>query len=246
MLRQSLFAADGEDHEYAESGFTLIELIVSMAILMLVLGMFFGTLASLTKSEDRAQRLVSNEQAVRFELDQLSREIRAANPIAVLPNPTDYSNQIEMVLGPTGGTQQVVRWTYDTDPSSPKYERLQRELMSSTSSTATVLSSSWYLTRIRNVETELRCSPTSTSSSRHGRRWVQQLRHSELRDSRAHLDVIRLESASPSPFSEDPGRRAPQSPTRRCRMQLPRADASAPETSRGSMIGRGRRPAMVL
>jgi prepilin-type N-terminal cleavage/methylation domain-containing protein len=145
--------SDDDRDSTTEAGFTLIELIVSMAILMLVLGMFFGTLSSLTKSEDRAQRLVSNEQAVRFELDQLSREIRAANPIAVLANPTDYSNQIEMVLGPTGGTQQVVRWTYDTDPTSPKYERLQRELMSSTSSTATVLSSSWYLTRIRNVET---------------------------------------------------------------------------------------------
>ena len=72
---------------------------------------------SLTNSEDRSQRLVSNEQNVRFELDQLAREIRAANPIVPLLNATtaaDYRNQIELVLGPTGGTQTVVRWTYDT------------------------------------------------------------------------------------------------------------------------------------
>jgi type II secretory pathway pseudopilin PulG len=136
-----------------QDGFTVIELVVTMMILMIVLSMFFGALTSLTKSEDRAQRLVSNEQNVRYELDQLSREIRAANPLTVLTNATDYSNEIGMVLGPTGGSQQVVRWFYDTDPASPHYERLSREIMSDSSDTATVVSTSWYLIRVRNVET---------------------------------------------------------------------------------------------
>jgi type II secretory pathway pseudopilin PulG len=135
-----------------EDGFSLIELVISMGILMLVLGMFFSTLDSLTRSEDRAQRLVSNEQNVRFELDQLAREVRAANPLVILSSTTQYSDQIEMVLGPTGGAQSVVRWTYETDPSAENYERLSRELMSDTSATATVLSTSWYLIRVRNVE----------------------------------------------------------------------------------------------
>jgi Tfp pilus assembly protein PilW len=43
--------------------------------------MFLATLQSLTTNEDRSQRLVSNEQNVRFELDQLARDIRAANPL---------------------------------------------------------------------------------------------------------------------------------------------------------------------
>ena len=135
-----------------EQGFTVIELTVTMMILAIVLTMFFGALTSLTKSEDRAQRLVSNEQNVRYELDQLSREVRAANPLTVLTNATDYSNEIGMVLGPTGGSQQVVRWFYDTDPTSPHYERLSREIMSDSSDTATVVSTSWYLIRVRNVE----------------------------------------------------------------------------------------------
>ena len=135
-----------------EDGFTVIEVTIASAILLTVLAMFFSTLVSLTRSEDRSQRLVSNEQNVRFELDQLSREVRAANPLTVLTNATDYSNEIEFILGPTGGTQSVVRWTYDTDPTSPHYERLSRQLMSDSSTTATVLATSWYLIRVRNVE----------------------------------------------------------------------------------------------
>ncbi len=138
--------------ETAEAGFTLVEVMISSAILLLVLAMFFNTLVSLTRSEDRAQRLVANEQSVRFELDQLAREVRSANPLTILSSTAAYSNQIEMVLGPTGGTQSVVRWTYDTDPASPTYEKLDRQLMSDASSTATVVASSWHLIRVRNVE----------------------------------------------------------------------------------------------
>jgi type II secretory pathway pseudopilin PulG len=140
-----------ERARHEERGFTIIEITIATSIMLVVLAMFFATLSSLSQSEDRAQRLVSNEQNVRFELDQLSREIRAANPLTPLLNATTaaaYSNQIEVVLGPTGGTQQVVRWTYDS-----VNERMSRELMSSTAATATVLSQSFLLTRVRNVET---------------------------------------------------------------------------------------------
>jgi type II secretory pathway pseudopilin PulG len=133
-----------------EGGFTIIEVMIATSILMIVLGMFFATLESLTKSEDRSQRLVSNEQNVRFELDQLAREVRASNPLVALPttNVADYESQIEFVLGPTGGVQQVVRWTYNTVT-----ETVARQIMSDTSTTATVVSQSFLLTHVRNVET---------------------------------------------------------------------------------------------
>jgi prepilin-type N-terminal cleavage/methylation domain-containing protein len=134
-----------------ERGFTIIEVTIATSIMLVVLAMFFATLTSLTKSEDRSQRLVTNEQNVRFELDQLAREIRASNPLTPLPNAVTaaaYSNQIELVLGPTGGAQQVVRWTYNTAT-----EKLSRELMSSAAAGATVLTQSFFLTRVRNVET---------------------------------------------------------------------------------------------
>lgn len=134
-----------------DDGFTIVEVMIASSIFVVVLTMFFATLTSLTRSEDRSQRLVSNEQNVRFELDQMAREIRAANPIVPLANATtaaDYENQIEVVLGPTGGTQQVVRWTYDTVK-----KEMVRQVMSGTSSTATVLSQSFFLNRVRNIET---------------------------------------------------------------------------------------------
>src|SRR5689334_22789699 len=124
---------------------------VTISILLIVLVIVFGMLVSLTRNESRSQALVSNEQNVRFELDQLAREIRSANPLVPLLNASSaatYENQIEMVLGPTGGTQKVVRWTYDTAA-----EQMVRQVMSGTSSTATVVSQSFYLARVRNVET---------------------------------------------------------------------------------------------
>ena len=134
-----------------EQGFTVIEVMVTAMILLIVLGVLFSTLVSLTNQESRSEHLVSNEQNVRFELDQLAREIRAANPLVPLLNAgsaATYENQIEMVLGPTGGTQTVVRWTYDTAA-----EEMERQVMSDTSASATVVSQSFFLTRVRNVET---------------------------------------------------------------------------------------------
>ena len=59
---------------------------------------------------------MSNEQNVRFELDQLAREIRAANPLVAADASIAavLDTRSKMVLGPTGGAQKVVRWTYDT------------------------------------------------------------------------------------------------------------------------------------
>lgn len=140
------------DNHEDEGGFTLVELMVASMMLVIVVVLFFNMLTSLTSSEHRAQALVSNEQAVRFELTQLAREVRAANPLVVQSTTDSYSNQITLVLGPTGGTQEVVRWTYDTDPDSPTYLQLARELMSDSSFSATVVSRSWFLTRVRNLE----------------------------------------------------------------------------------------------
>ena len=61
----------GLDH-CREDGFTVVEVMVATSILLIVLALLFSTLVSLTNSENRAERLVANEQNVRFELDQLA------------------------------------------------------------------------------------------------------------------------------------------------------------------------------
>jgi prepilin-type N-terminal cleavage/methylation domain-containing protein len=198
------FRAAREQRLQGEQGFTLIELVIAMSILMLVLGAFFQTLVSLTRSEDRSQRLVSNEQNVRFEVDQMAREIRAANPLVPLLNATDasaYENQIELVLGPTGGAQTVVRWTYDT-----AQEEMLRQVMSGTDANATVLAQSWFLNRVRNKETG---QPVFTYYSQHNIDLVQDTLDNQgnLHDpancaTRVHIVLTSDSNPGPLPFTE--------------------------------------------
>ena len=230
-------APDADATRDAEAGFTIVEVMVSTAILLLVLAMCFGTLVSLTRSEDRANRLVSNEQNVRFELNQLAREIRAANPLVPLPNATtasDYDNQIEMVLGPTGGTQKVVRWTYDTTTLL-----MARQVMSDTSSTATVLSQSFFLharpERGDGTSRVLVLRPARHRSRRagaHERR--QRARRRQLRRPGAHRDLVGLEPRSGAVHG-DAGRGSPQPASRKRGVRMMQQPAPRPRaTSAGT------------
>ena len=187
-----------------EAGFSIIEVMIATSILLIVLAMLFSSLVSLTNSENRSERLVGNEQNVRFELDQLAREIRAANPLVPLLNASTaatYDSQIEMVLGPTGGTQSVVRWTYDTTN-----EEMLRQVMTDTSASATVVSQSFFLTRVRNVETG---APVFTYYGQHDEDLVAQTlaNSGNLHDAancavRVHIVLTSDSNPGPIPFTE--------------------------------------------
>jgi type II secretory pathway pseudopilin PulG len=187
-----------------ERGFTIIEVTIASAIMLTVLAMFLATLQSLTTNEDRSQRLVSNEQNVRFELDQLARDIRAANPLVPLlnaPTAATYSNQIEVVLGPTGGTQKVVRWTYNTVA-----EQMVRQVMSDTSASATIVSQAFFLSRVRNIET---ATPVFTYYGQHNEDLVAQTlaNNGNTHDAancavRVHIVITSDSNPGPVPFTE--------------------------------------------
>lgn len=131
-----------------EAGFTVVELGVVMMIMVLVLTAFYGLLETLTKHEHRTQALVGNEQAVRFFINELGREIRSSNPMQTLSttDADDYTNSIELALGPSGGTQQYVRWTYDEAA-----QVVTREILTGPGGTATTTTAK--LDRVRNNET---------------------------------------------------------------------------------------------
>lgn len=133
-----------------ERGMSVIELTIASMILMIVLAVLFSGLMSLTRSEKRAGDQVTNEQSVRFVMTQLTREIRAANPLITFTTKTTYSNQIEVVYGPTGGAQKVLRYRYDNTIGSATYQTLFREVMSDATSSATVLTSAKVLEHVRN------------------------------------------------------------------------------------------------
>ncbi|HET6793813.1 MAG TPA: hypothetical protein VFH45_05195 [Acidimicrobiales bacterium] len=135
-----------------EAGFSVLELVIAASILLIVLAVFGNTMISLGNTEVRSQALVANEQNTRFVLDQLTREIRAANPLVALGSLSSYSNSLELELGPVGGSQKVVRWLYDTTTGSPTYKELVRQVMSDATTSATVVSQAVVLTSVRNAE----------------------------------------------------------------------------------------------
>ena len=131
------------------AGFALVEAVVTLSLLMVVLAMFLDSLGSLTNSSQRVQALVANEETVRFGLDQMQRDLRAATALDALTASSGYGSQIRFELGPAG-SRQYLRWLYDTTPTSPTYQSLLRQVMAGPTS-ATVLNQGIVITRAENV-----------------------------------------------------------------------------------------------
>ncbi len=131
----------------------MIETVIVLAILLVVVAMFFEVLDSLTKADQRVQGLVNNQETVRFAVNHLGRELRAANPLDASSTTGAYRNEVKIELGPTPGTHQYIRWLYDTSALSPTFESLLRQVMSGPSAFATVVSQAVVVTRVHNVET---------------------------------------------------------------------------------------------
>jgi prepilin-type N-terminal cleavage/methylation domain-containing protein len=104
--RHDHIAEDGD-----ETGFTLVELLVSMTILLVVLGSLLSVLESLTTSERRTSSRVDTEQAARLTLTQLARDLRESNPVQPQPDLTGYSAAVDVLLD--GPPPQHIRWAYD-------------------------------------------------------------------------------------------------------------------------------------
>lgn len=130
---------------------TVVEVTIVSALLLVVLGIFFGLLVSLTNNERRTQALVTNEQNVRFVMAEMTREIRAANPILPVTPLSAYRDKIELALGPKSAPQTYVRWSYNSTAQT-----VRRAVLSApTSSGGTVLSSAVKLRRVRNKDSSV-------------------------------------------------------------------------------------------
>ena len=137
------------DRDRGSAGFAMVEAIVTLSLLTVVLAMFLDSLGSLTNSSQRVQALVVNEQTVRFGLDQMQRDLRAATALDALSASSGYGSEVRFELG-SAGARQYLRWLYDTTPSSPTYQSVLRQVMAGPTS-ATVLSQGIVITRAQNV-----------------------------------------------------------------------------------------------
>ncbi|GAC1410175.1 MAG: hypothetical protein NVSMB57_03660 [Actinomycetota bacterium] len=102
----------------AEEGFTIVELTLASALMLIIVAAFLQTAISLANSDARAQAVANNAEDVRVVLNDLARDLRAANPLA----PADSSgartaptaNLLRVALGAAGSAQTYLEWKYDS------------------------------------------------------------------------------------------------------------------------------------
>lgn len=109
----SALAERGPGPGRGSDGFTLIELVVSMSILMVVLGALVGGMATLFNTEKRSSTHITDEQSARFVMDAVTRDLRAANPVLPQTALSTYHSTADVLTGPAGSGQVHLRWTYD-------------------------------------------------------------------------------------------------------------------------------------
>lgn len=105
-----------------EGGFTLVEILVAIAILGVVMTAIFNLYLGTERSADTQDRIADVQQNVRFALDQVVRDIRMAG--FAMPSATEA-----IVSGPTNPTA-AAPFTLQTGSSSDKILRIREEFTS--------------------------------------------------------------------------------------------------------------------
>ncbi|HMJ00730.1 MAG TPA: type II secretion system protein [Gaiellaceae bacterium] len=103
-----------------ESGYTLMELVMVLAILGIVVGALTTLFVGATNAEFESNRRFQAQQAARIAIDKMRREIHCASAIT----PTGATNSISVTLPSqcpsAGGSQTIV--TYDTAGSGQRFQ----------------------------------------------------------------------------------------------------------------------------
>ena len=101
----------GPGPEREQAGFTLVELVVSMTLLVLILGALLGALDSMTRTERITSTRVDDDQALRLTLAQLTRDVGDANPVQAQPSVGAYPTTADLLLD--GPPSTHVQWSFD-------------------------------------------------------------------------------------------------------------------------------------
>jgi type II secretory pathway pseudopilin PulG len=129
----------------ADAGFTLLELTIAAALMVVVIGSFGAVATLMMGTETNAVAGENTSTAMRFVVTQVQSDIQAAVPnpnspinsntgLVALSAPfsgAPFNNQLQVQLGPVG-SQQTVTWTYD-----PTQGTLTRALSASPTSAPT-------------------------------------------------------------------------------------------------------------
>lgn len=94
----------------AQSGFTLVELMITLLVLSAVMAGTLTFLHGLLRNDRYQEALVNNQETVRFAMVEITRDIRNANPLLPFDTFAAYDTQAMVALGPEAGAQEFVKW----------------------------------------------------------------------------------------------------------------------------------------
>jgi len=107
----------------ADGGFTMIELLIAMAVGLVLLGTMYGVFTMHSKTFGTQERIAEMQQTARAAMDMMTREIRMAgyNPAGATFDGIPYdADKLEIYAdldgnGDTNGTNEYIKYTMDSD-----------------------------------------------------------------------------------------------------------------------------------
>lgn len=118
--------AIGCDDRRPDSGFTVVELAITTALLMTVMAAILGILDSQTRTERRVQAFADNQEVLRQAVVAMQRDIRSSEPLKPLPTSPEYALRIDLDVYEviTDPDPIPIRWIVD-----PVAKELRREML---------------------------------------------------------------------------------------------------------------------
>lgn len=100
----------------AESGFTVIELMITTLILTTVMAAILGVLESQTRTERRVQIFADNQEVLRQAVVAMQRDIRSSEPLKRLCTSPEFALRIDLDVYEriTDPDPVPIRWIVDT------------------------------------------------------------------------------------------------------------------------------------
>ncbi len=107
-----------------ESGFTLVELMITMMLLTTVMAAIFGVLESQTRTERRVQIFADNQEVLRQAIVAMQRDIRSSEPLKKLATSPEFALRIELDVYEkiTDPAPIAIRWIVDTSTAELRRE----------------------------------------------------------------------------------------------------------------------------
>lgn len=96
-----------------DAGFTALEMLVTVSMLSLVIGVLFMTLWAVLRNERQQQARATNQEVVRLTLIEVGQDLRAADPLIQQDTVTDYERVAEVQFVDAAGADRVVRWRHE-------------------------------------------------------------------------------------------------------------------------------------